>query len=269
MGLLCCARVVGLKQAIVRSSRRALPKRWRDAIFHYAFHLSPAEFQRFAHRYAYAPSQSLGLQALRRRGVEPRSIADVGAFRGEWSRMVRGIWPHAQLAMIEGNAALEDRLVEVAGELHAELHCALVGAEDGEQVRFFTMGSGSSVFPERSGLPRTEEVCKLRCLDGVLGGWKAVDLIKIDAEGYELEVLRGGQRLLRTARYVLLEVSIIQTNVGAPLLPEVIDFMRGRGFRVCDILEFHRRSIDRALNKIDIFFARGDSHLFAENRHSL
>jgi len=39
------------------------------------------------------------------------------------------------------------------------------------------------------------------------------------------------------------------------------------GFVAYDILEVHRRPLDRALNQIDIVFVRNDSPLIADKRH--
>ena len=92
-------------------------------------------------------------------------------------------------------------------------------------------------------------------------------MLKIDSQGYELEILKGSSRLLQKTSSVLLEISIIEINEGAPLLHEVVAFMASHGFLACEIMELHRRPFDQALNQLDFLFVREDSPLLADKRH--
>ncbi len=237
-------------------------------MFHFGFGIAREEFERFAFAYAFAPDMRLALGALRARGFDARSVVDVGAFKGNWSRMAREVFPNARLAMIEPNQQMTDELRTVATELHAELHVALLGATDGAEVTFHLMESGSSVYEERSQVKRTSERRTTSRLDSVLAEWTSIDLLKMDAQGYELEILAGARRLLPETNSVLLEVSLIQTNRGAPLMAETIARMDKEGFVAYDVFELHRRPIDRALNQMDILFVRKDSPLLKDLRHS-
>jgi hypothetical protein len=129
------------------------------------------------------------------------------------------------------------------------------------------MESGSSVLEERSGVERKPVKLKQRTLDLVTQDLAGADLIKIDVQGYELEVLRGGKETLAKAQAVLIELSLIEVNAGAPLLDEALSFMRAAGFVAYDILEIHRRPLDGAMNQIDVLFVREESPLRADKRH--
>lgn len=89
------------------------------------------------------------------------------------------------------------------------------------------------------------------------------DFVKLDVQGYEIEVLKGADRILQSAEFVLLEVSIWQYNAGSPLLGTVVDWMSARGFRVYDLFEFSRRP-DDVLVQMDLLFVREDSALLAD-----
>jgi FkbM family methyltransferase len=144
---------------------------------------------------------------------------------------------------------------------------SLLGATDGPEVTFFVMESGSSVFEEHSDVERQPVSLKQRTLDSVTQDLNRADFIKIDVQGYELEVLKGGEQALSKAQAVLIELSLIEINVGAPLLDEVMNFMRTAGFVAYDVLEIHRRPLDGAMNQIDILLVREDSPLRADKRH--
>ncbi len=103
------------------------------------------------------------------------------------------------------------------------------------------MESGSSVLSERSPLERIVESRSLRRLDSILGEIEAPALLKVDTQGYELEVLKGSISILRSIDAILLEVAIIEINEGAPLVHEVLGHMKSIGFVTYDLLEIHRR----------------------------
>lgn len=96
-------------------------------------------------------------------------------------------------------------------------------------------------------------------LDGLLEstGFGSPDLIKLDVQGYELEVLKGATMALQSAAFVLLEVSTWQYNQGSPLIDEVLHWMRDAGFMAFDVVELSRRH-DGQLVQVDILFARRD-----------
>lgn len=62
-----------------------------------------------------------------------------------------------------------------------------------------------------------------------------IDLIKIDVQGSELDILNGGRKTIRRSKYVLMEVSLIQYNIGAPLMDILVEKMREYEFRIENI----------------------------------
>jgi FkbM family methyltransferase len=256
----------GFKRAMIAALGKCLPEGIRNSLFHVSYHLARREYEWFAHRYSFAPHMDFGLAELANR-FSPKTILDVGAFEGNWSRMVRKIWPASRIIMVEPNREKEALLRKLCQELDATLHCELLGAENEKEVVFHLMESGSSIMVERSGVPRTTETRRLRTLESVLGSVEAPALLKIDAQGYELRILEGAAALLPQIEAVLLEVAVIEINEGAPLLHDVVAFMKERGFVAYDILEIHRRPLDRALNQVDILFIREQSALIADKRH--
>lgn len=94
------------------------------------------------------------------------------------------------------------------------------------------------------------------------------DLIKLDVQGYEIEVLKGGIETLASGTGVLMEVNLIDINKGAPLFHDAVAFMADRGFRVYDICSFGCRPYDRALWQVDVIFVNSSSPLVSSKRWS-
>jgi FkbM family methyltransferase len=258
-----------IKQSLISLLKNILPEHIKRALFHLSFNLAQGEFERFAFEYCFAPNMRLGLTATARRGLSPNTVIDVGAFEGNWSKLARSIWPDAKIVMFEPLTSKQDRLASVAEDIHATVFCELLGAQDADDISFNVMESGSSVLSERSPLCRTTELRRLRRLDTLLDGEEINPpaLVKIDAQGYELEVLKGADQLLQTVDAILLEIAVIEVNEGAPLLHDVIPFMQSAGFVTYDILEIHRRPLDQAMNQVDILFLRASSPLLKDRRH--
>ena len=61
------------------------------------------------------------------------------------------------------------------------------------------------------------------------------DFIKIDVQGYELEVLKGGEQAVFNSIGCELEVSFIEIYKNQPLFAEVDQWMRTRGFFLADL----------------------------------
>ena len=255
------------KRATIKILDRTLPYRLKASLFHLSFHLAKAEFEQFAYKYSFAPNMFLGLAAMAERGFTPKTIVDVGAFEGNWGKLAKRIWPSSQLFMIEPNLEKKDLLLKIAKDLNATFFCELLGAENGQEVLFHIMESGSSIMEERSVVPRTVEARHLRRLDSMLEKVDQPALLKIDAQGYELQILKGASMILPAFEAVLLEVAVIEVNKGAPLLHDVVAFMRAHGFVSYDILEIHRRPLDQALNQVDLVFVHEQSRLIADKRH--
>ena len=56
------------------------------------------------------------------------------------------------------------------------------------------------------------------------------DLIKIDTQGSELDIIKGGKNLILKSKAVILEVAYIEYNLGAPKSDEVVKYMNEMGF---------------------------------------
>ncbi len=208
------------------------------------------------------------LANLKSNGFSPATIIDGGAFVGEWSTRARQLFPAAALLMLEANPEKRGVLESVGATLgNASLRMALLGPEARSDVPFKVVegGMGSSVLDERTSFPRTTVPLTMTTLDSVVTstGVRGPFLVKLDVQGYEVEVLKGGARTLTETEATLLEVSLLQYNEGAPLFAEVVKFMKDAGFVAYDICGQVRRETDGALFQVDILFVPERSALRA------
>ncbi len=208
------------------------------------------------------PSVLGGLQTLRGLGLRPSSCIDIGAYHGEWATLFREVFSEARVLMVEAQEARRPALEKVMAAHRGmiRLENALLGAEDGREVVFTEMGTGSSVFAEASPYERNAVSKTTVRLDTLLErrGDPAPDFLKLDVQGYELEILRGAPKTLAGAEAVLLEASLMSVNAGCPLIGEVMAFMGTAGFRLFDFCSQLRRK-DGVLWQTDLLFLRAGS----------
>ncbi|NVJ64766.1 MAG: FkbM family methyltransferase [Flavobacteriaceae bacterium] len=72
-------------------------------------------------------------------------------------------------------------------------------------------------------------------LDEVFSG-EEFDFVKSDCQGSDLEILKNGEKLLRSVKVIEIEVEFMEQYLGQPLFSEVEQYLRNRGF------QFHKFS---------------------------
>lgn len=201
--------------------------------------LTPAYWR--ALRHGVAPS--IEHQALA--GLDIGTLIDVGANRGQFTLFARRLFPNVKVFAFEplAEAAKTFRAL-FANEPDIRLFVAAVGERAGEADMHVTERDDSSsllplaqqtaVFGTREATRRKVRVERLaRFIDA--GALVPRTLLKIDVQGYELEVLKGSTELLPAIDYVYVECSHIELYKGQPLAADVMAFLRGFGFALTGV----------------------------------
>jgi hypothetical protein len=95
--------------------------------------------------------------------------------------------------------------------------------------------------------------CIDQYVDSAEGG-----LLKIDTQGYEMEVLRGARRSLTDKiNAVQTELSLVELYDGQPLLLDVCNFLKQYNFNLRHIIPGFKDPISGALLQLDGIFTKG------------
>lgn len=211
-----------------------------------------------------------GLASLRDLGFAPTGILDVGAHDGAFSRGARQIFKEASILMIDALAEKGPVLADLCRELgNADHLIAMLGSSDAEAASFFVVNTelrpdlvktGSSKYRENSNFPMEERVLSQRTLGSIVAErGLSFQLLKLDVQGAELDVIRGLGSHLSNIEVILMEMSLVEYNKGAPLIDVILSELRQVGFVLYDIVEEHRYVGGRLL-QIDGIFVRPTSH---------
>jgi FkbM family methyltransferase len=178
----------------------------------------------------------------------PKTVLDIGAHTGEFYELIRNVFPESYVFSIEGNQGCEPYLQRLG---HPYL-IRYLGREQKKTILYKTVAdklcTGDSLYREvtdhYSGQQLIEQEVALRTIDDTFKEETMFDLIKLDTQGSELDILAGGPKVAKKAKGILMEVSYIKYNEGAPLYDDVIKFMTEFGFTEKDILNETKWSRD-------------------------
>lgn len=188
--------------------------------------------------------------------IKIKEVLDIGAHAGEWSQYLREIDSDLSFVLIEPNSIHNDSISKRGFKVHNELLSDKV-----KDVVFFSSGTtGDSYYPEldEQGKTQPERKMKTITLDGFYennSDLPVPDLIKLDVQGAELDVIRGGKRTIERSQIVLLELPVIPYNLGAPSLTETVNFMLKMNFIPVFLTESH--NIRDVIVQLDLAFMNG------------
>lgn len=165
-----------------------------------------------------------------------RTAVDVGAHVGGWTKIMAERFKAVHcFEPVQALVAQLHKLARITPNIH--LHRCALGHVAGS---FHLMGEKHSLnwidFSKRGCNRADERECVVKRLDDY--NLEDVDLLKIDAEGADLLVLRGGDDTIRRCRPVIIMESKPDFEERYKIAPhEIEDFMRKRKY---ELKEVHR-----------------------------
>lgn len=177
-------------------------------------------------------------------GNPPRVIHDVGANAGTWTCLAKSLFPAARVEAFEPLERFECDFARWTAEWpdDVRLHRLALAAAPGQALINVTDFADASSLLQLSAVGRKEfkvspvssVSVELARLDDLVasGAILTPDLIKLDVQGYELDVLRGAEVTLRSVHAILCEVSTRAFYEDQPLFGEIASYLESRNFRL-------------------------------------
>ena len=169
-------------------------------------------------------------------------MIDVGANKGQFTLYARHRFPHAKVYSIEPLREPRGKILQLFGnDSKVEILNFAAGAEPGTATMdVASSDDSSSLLPQTSlqterfpgtGVSHTDEV-EVRPLDDVFSSEQLAGpvLLKIDVQGFEIEVLEGGTATLAQIDTILVEASFVEFYAGQPLFDQVYSFLIQHNF---------------------------------------
>jgi FkbM family methyltransferase len=183
---------------------------------------------------------------LKQLGFIPQHIVDVGANHGNWTRTALRHFPDAYYTLLEPQEWLKDSITDLldknkkisfngvgVGSKKGSFKFTLVNRDDSSSFRF------TDEEAKKHGLSQIEvPVVTLNEFIGQLN-IPTPAIIKIDAEGLDLDVLEGASDFFGKTELFLVEAGVGLKDIKNSFL-NVVNFMDKNGYRLFDITDLNR-----------------------------
>ena len=205
------------------------------------------------------------IKALADRGIKLDSLLDIGQAHGHFSSLFESIWPDASITGVECNE-LDAHYLDRHPTWNVNFAC--LGSEPCKKIFNVNpvdqVGGGSSFYKEDT-----------KHFDGCLEYEKDIvtldsmklppaDFIKMDTQGSEVDIIKGGQNTIKNARFLLIECSFVEYNKDGCLIDDVIRETQKLGFKIIDTFGTkdgaHYHGEQRI--QVDVLFAKENEKVF-------
>jgi FkbM family methyltransferase len=180
------------------------------------------------------------------------TIFDVGANIGQTAEKLASYFPEARIFSFEPGEAAFARLQTVAQRLAAVSPWKLALGRESRAATFYQyrFNETNSLLPKAIGaedfivdssymIEEDTSTVDVTTIDEFCSEHDiaSIDLLKIDTQGYELEVLAGARRLLQSVPFIYAEVTFVRYYEQQPLFQDVYQFLYERGYRLVALYE--------------------------------
>jgi FkbM family methyltransferase len=189
-------------------------------------------------------------------------VFDVGANVGQSIERIRTYFEHPTIHAFEpGPDTFEQLRRATEGVPDLVLNNVAFGRQAGiaefvvnsESVLSSLLDAGPDIWGTVKGkIPVTVATLDEYCASNNV---ERIDVLKLDTQGFEMEVLKGGENMLRQGRIaaIFMEVTFSEMYKNLPSLDEIYRFMTERGYYLVAFYDFHYKN--NRLGWCDAMFA--------------
>jgi FkbM family methyltransferase len=198
---------------------------------------------------------------------KPKIVYDIGANDGTWSKILLELNPHVKdISLFEPRKEAFNKIKEnLSANINLHLFQFALGSENtvsvikggstsaslldaGELQNILFPGSFNSQCNENITINRLDDVVKENNLS-------YPDLIKIDVQGYEMEVLKSAENVLKNTPFLIIELSFVELYKNQPPTSQLLDYLERFNFRIIDF-GYQWRNSQNQIIQIDTIFQK-------------
>jgi FkbM family methyltransferase len=188
---------------------------------------------------------------------EPKSILDIGANVGQFYNEIKNVFPNSYYYLVEGSESCE----VVLETLNVDYSICLLSDSE-KEVDFYIRKNeprctGNSIYRENTSFYDDDQILiekkQTKTLSNLLNNQK-FDLIKIDVQGSEIDIINGGLDIIKEAKGILMEVSLMEYNQNSPTKEFVYEYMDNLGFKPVELIGNINHPLTYELIQQDILF---------------
>jgi FkbM family methyltransferase len=204
---------------------------------------------------------------LKKINFQPKHIVDIGANHGTWSREALRYFPDTYITMIEPQAWLKNSFDDLLS--------------NNPRVTYHAVGAGKQSGSFKFTIHDRDDSCSFKYSEeeASLNGYKQIelpvltlneilnnshfpkpDMIKIDAEGLDLEVLEGASDYFGITEIFLVEAGVVNKEFSNNFL-ELSKYMDDKGYRLFELTDINRPFDLKVLWLVELVFVKKGGYL--------
>lgn len=197
----------------------------------------------------------------------PKHIVDVGANHGTWTRKALHFFPNAFYTLIEPQAWMVDSIKDLT--------------ESNNKIKFHGVGAGGKPGVFKFTIVDRDDSCSFKFTESEAfeAGYKQIDIpvvtlnqllddsdlpvpdiIKIDAEGLDLDVLDGASNFFGKTEIFMVEAGVVIKSFDNSFI-NVINYMDKKGYRLFEITDLNRPFANKILWLVELVFVKKGGYI--------
>ncbi len=199
---------------------------------------------------------------IKKMGFTPQHIVDVGANHGTWTREALRYFPQAYYTLLEPQNWLKKSFQDIldtnpkvqfypvgAGEKEGSFQFTIVDRDDSCSFRY------SAEEAKEAGFEQIE--IQVVTLNNLFANSElpVPDIIKIDAEGLDIAVLKGASNFFGKTEIFMVEAGVVNKSFDNSFL-KLLNFMDENNYRLFDITDINRPFQPQVLWLVELVFVK-------------
>lgn len=193
-----------------------------------------------------------------------QTVLDVGANKGQFASTILKHHPRLNVISFEPLSEAYEQLVSKSKpyENWHTFNYAIGSKSSEEEINVSENSHSSSLLEinkshldaEQSARVVRKETIKVAPLDSLVNNNNENLLLKVDTQGFELEVLQSSKTLLSNVKLVIIELSFVSLYKGSATFSVIVDFLEKNGFTLYQLFpEFTDPNTHQLLQANGIF----------------
>lgn len=199
---------------------------------------------------------------LRDNGFEPKTVFDIGVAWG--TPPLYAAFPDSYYYLFEALPMFEKTIRNIVTKHRGEYQITALSDHKGKKTIYVGQTpiaqAGASLYHETERKAATPVEISFDRLDNMMAGkeFETPALVKVDAQGADVAIMRGGVETIRKCDVVILELGMFPFSNKENQIVNAISVMGSIGFTPYDFISLRPRPYDGALGQLDVAFVKED-----------
>ena len=196
------------------------------------------------------------------------NIIDVGSNSGQFSKVATHFYPNAAINAFEPLPDLYSKIEKLfQSNQKITTHNLALGNEVGvikfNKNKYGHISSILEISSDNIHYPKQENdlaqidvaIKTLDSLSLIDSKSKGLTLLKLDVQGYELEVLKGGDETIKHIDYIVIEANLEQLYTNQPSFNQMNEYLTSKGFEIKGMLDFNLGNKNKYI-EVDLLYSK-------------